>query len=94
MTSEEVGCTITEDKVENVLYDLPNKWAQIAYFVGKELKLLQQLAYNPMNEKLFGFEAINEIINRGGIFYAAKPKNIKANDIDCSKDITIAQDII
>jgi len=94
MTEEEVGCIIVEDHVEHIVYDLPMKWAQISYFVDKELKLLRQLAFNPLNEKLFGFEAINEIINNGGKFYAAKPKNIKVNDIDCSKDIPIAEEII
>ena len=95
MTEDEVGCTInSKNEVENILYDLTPKWAQISYFVGKELKLLQQLAFNPLNEKLFGFEIINEIINKGGIFTTASPKNIMVNDIDCSKDILIAEKII
>ena len=68
MTDDEVGCTIINNHVEHILYDLPNKWAQIGYFVGKELQLLKQITFNPLNEKLLGFEAINEIINKGGKF--------------------------
>jgi choline kinase len=94
MTDEEVGCIINDKIVENIMYDLPNKWAQIAYFTGKELDLLKILANNPNNEKLLGFEIINEIINLGGKFMAAIPKNIKVNDIDSSKDILIAETII
>ncbi len=95
MTSNEVGCTINNSGyIEQLMYDLPNKWAQIGFFVDKELEMLKQITYNPDNEKLYGFEAINEIINLGGKFRAISPEGIKANDIDCSKDIPIAQSII
>lgn len=95
MTSNEVGCTINKSGyIEQLLYDLPNKWAQIGFFVDKELELLKEITYNPDNERIYGFEAINEIINMGGKFRAVSPVGIKANDIDCSKDIPIAQSII
>jgi len=94
MTDNEVGCTIDNGKIEQVLYDLPNKWAQIAYFTNTELELLKKLAYDRNNDKLYGFELINEIINNGGEFTSIQPDGIRANDIDIPTDITIAQQII
>src|SRR5208283_767415 len=94
MTENEVGCIITDNRIENLMYDLPNKWAQIVYLTGKELKLMTQYAYNPLYEKWLCFELINLLISKGGRFFKAAPPNIAANDIDCSKDITIAQGII
>lgn len=94
MTENEVGCMIVDDIVEHLIYDLPQKWAQIIYITGKELKIFKDIAYNPANENWLGFEAINAVIDKGGKFKVASPKNMKANDIDISKDILIAQGII
>ncbi len=94
MTDNEVGCTIMNGLVEQVLYELPNKWAQISFFVDKELEMLKKIVWNPDNERLYGFEAINQIIDGGGKFRAIIPNGIRVNDIDSSKDIPIAQSII
>ena len=94
MTENEVGCTITNGLVDQVLYELPHKWSQISFLVDKELEMLQDIAWNPDNERIYGFEAINQIIDNGGKFRAVSPEGIRVNDIDTSKDIIIAQDII
>lgn len=94
MTDNEVGCTITNGLIDQILYELPNKWAQISFFVDKELDMLKQLTWNPDNERLYGFELINHIIDKGGKFRAISPNGIRVNDIDSSSDIQIAQDII
>ena len=94
MTENEVGCTVTDGIVDQVLYELPYRWAQISFFVGRELEMLKQFTWNPDNERLYSFEAINHIISAGGVFRAITPQGIKTNDIDTSKDIPIAQSII
>jgi choline kinase len=94
MTENEVGCNIVNGNIEWMVYDATNKWAQIIYLTGKELQLLKQICNDVAYEKTLGFEAINEIINKGGKFKAAIPEGIKANDVDCSKDLYIAQSII
>lgn len=86
MKEEEVGCTINDGKLEHMFYGLPNKWCQIAFFTGKELEMLRELSHNKM---WFGFEAINEIMNRGGTFKVFNPRNAKAIDIDCSYDLKL-----
>lgn len=94
MTENEVGCTIVDGYIEQMMYDMPLKWAQIFYVAGKELAILRNITCDPLHEKHFGFELINEIINRGGKFLAASPNGMKVNDVDCSKDLAIAQSII
>ena len=76
------------------MYDLPNKWGQIAVFVGKELELLKQLCWDEKNYTKFGFEIINQIINKGGRFQCIQNPNIKIVDIDSSKDIQKAKEIL
>jgi choline kinase len=94
MGQEEVGCVIDKNRLQHLMYDLPNKWGQIAIFVDKELELLQQLCWDRKNSSKFGFEIINEIIEQGGEFRCIENKNIKIVDIDSSKDIQTAQEIL
>lgn len=94
MKDEEVGCTFGDGCVQQVFYELSNKWAQIAYFTGKELELLKNISWKRENALMFGFEAINQIIDRGGHFGFYSPKDMKITDIDCSKDIARARSIL
>ena len=90
-----VGCTYDENQyAEQLLYDLPNKWVQIAFFTKKELSLLKTTVWNREKDKLFGFEAINEIINKNGRIKTLIPKNMKIIDIDSSKDLAYISQII
>tara|TARA_Y100000593_G_scaffold44441_1_gene84823 strand:- start:5355 stop:6038 length:684 start_codon:yes stop_codon:yes gene_type:complete len=91
---DEVGCVISEKQVCNLMYDLPNKWGQIAIFIGKELELLKELCWDGKNNNKFGFEIINLIIERGGKFKCIENDKIKIIDIDNSKDILKAKDVL
>lgn len=95
MGNDEVGCIVDKKEyLTNMMYDLPNKWGQISVFTNKELKLLKQLSWNEKNSTKFGFEIINQIIERGGKFKCIQNKNIKIVDIDNSKDIQRAKEIL
>lgn len=94
MSDDEIGCTIVNDKVEYLSYNLPVKWSQITFFTGKELSLLQQIAWNQDKEKWYGFEALNYIIEKGGEFQAITPNKIQITDVDSSKDFPMAKQIL
>ena len=95
MGTDEVGCIIDENnKLINLMYDLPIKWGQISLFMGKELELLKDLFWEEKNYKKFGFEIINEIIKQGGEFQCIQNNNIKIIDIDNSRDIQKAKEIL
>ena len=94
MSQNEVGCTICNKYVEQLLYDLPNKWAQITFVTGKELEMLSKLCWDSSNERMYGFEVFNKVIQDGGKFLTVSPKGLKINDIDSSKDIKTIKDIL
>ena len=89
MNQREVGCTINNDYIIHMDFHLKNKWGQIAFFTGKELKLLQKLCWNNEYAKYYGFQLINTIIQQGGKLHAAIPKNAVTYDIDTVKDINV-----
>lgn len=87
-SKDSVGCTYDEHGIaEQVLYELPDKWAQIAMFCGKELDILKSIAWNRIHDRWFGWEAINAVINKGGKLYCERVQGMKAMDIDCSRDL-------
>ena len=92
MREDEVGCT-SSNKVEILMYELAQKWAQIMFLTGKELKMFKNLSWSPDKYNLFGFEIINEIILKKGEFKVYCPNNIKVIDVDFPTDIKIAENI-
>lgn len=94
MAESQIGCNIDNNEVEMLLYGLDNKWAQITYLTGKELKLIKGLAWNRNNDKKFGFELLNEVIDAGGNFKAIKNKDAKIFDIDSGKDLDKVKHIL
>jgi len=95
MQSKEIGCTLdhTGRFVQHMFYNLPNKWGQILYLKGQELHAFRELSWSLEGKRLFGFEAINQIIDQGGKIKAHIPKGGRAIDIDTSKDIPLAKQI-
>lgn len=94
MSKKEVGCIVNYHMLERMMYGLDNKWAQIAYFTGTELKLLKKLCNQPRYNMYFGFESINIIVNSGGKFSAFSPKRMKITDVDSSRDIILAEKML
>lgn len=93
MKDEEVGCIYNHGLLESLFYKLPKKWAQISFFTGKELQMLKAILKEPRHEYLFGFEAINIIVNQGGVFKVYEPTNGFAIDIDSSYDLKLLEKI-
>ena len=95
MGDEEVGCIIGADNnLTHLMYDLAPKWGQISFFTGTELQLLKRLCWDEKNNTKFGFEIINNIIDKGGNFNCIQNDKIKIIDIDSSKDIQRAREIL
>lgn len=84
----EVGLTTVDNHVTIFSYGLPIKWAQISLLRGYELELFQQFTGNEKKNKMFGFEALNYIIEQHGVLRAIPLlENQKITEIDSSKDI-------
>ena len=85
----EIGVTIVDNKASIMSYGLPTKWAQIAFFTGKELKILNGIfqRFEEKDRKKLSFEIINEVISNGGVFHCYEPNKMKIKEIDTIKDI-------
>lgn len=94
MKDEEVGYISYKNVLTNMMYSLPNKWAQIAYFTNKELALLKEFCGQEEYKNYYGFEIINKIVDSGGTFTVYSPKRMKITDVDYSKDLDKVEDIL
>tara|TARA_A100001201_G_scaffold89741_1_gene78645 strand:+ start:121 stop:831 length:711 start_codon:yes stop_codon:yes gene_type:complete len=86
---QEVGVTSVKDQLTIMSYGLPKKWAQIAFFTGREYKILFNILnkFENKEKKKLSFEIINEVIEQGGVFECYEPKNMKIKEIDRIRDI-------
>ncbi len=89
-----VGCSSTGESMDIMLYGMPHKWCEIAYFREKELANLRSICWNENKYKLFGFEVINEIVDNGGAFNIYSNKNAKVCDLDSAKHLAKAKELI
>ncbi len=94
MKKEEVGCIVQSNMLENMMYGLDIKWAQIAYFTGFELELLKKFATDKNYNMCYGFEIINQILGLGGKFAVYSNPRMKIMDIDSSRDLNRIEEII
>ncbi len=86
---QEVGVTQVNGKLSIMSYGLPCKWGQIAFFTGKEKRLLKNVfqSFGEDHKKLLSFEIINKVVEAGGRFKCYEPKKMKLREVDRIKDI-------
>ena len=94
MKEEEIGCAINDRYLQHMFYGISDKWAQILFLKGYELKLMKDFADNEKNHACFGFEAVNYILENNGIIKALTPPSAKVIDIDTSLDLKRINTII
>ncbi len=84
----EVGVTMNDEKLSIMSYGLPIKWGQIAYFTGKEHRILKSVLqkFEGKDKNRLSFEIINEVISNGGTFNCYEPAGMKILEIDRIKD--------
>jgi len=87
LKKEEVGVAIENDFVRNLSFGLQTKWAQIAYFMGKELELFKEVSVRKECSQWFGYEAINHVLEMGGVIKSTSSRHNKLIEIDAAKDL-------
>tara|TARA_R110000824_G_scaffold128568_4_gene289508 strand:- start:22211 stop:22894 length:684 start_codon:yes stop_codon:yes gene_type:complete len=91
----EVGCIVDEnDNVANMMYDLDLKWNQIIYLTGTELSLFKKEVWRTKHKKYFLFEILNKVISKGGKIKCIRDDGVRLVDVDSSRDISRAKEII
>jgi len=88
---EEVGVQIHDDVVTNLSYGLKHKWGQMVYLTGKELAIFEETIFNDETGNWFGYEVLNNVINRGGMFEAFEPPRMKIVEVDTVRDLEQAR---
>jgi len=89
--SEEVGVVSPEGIVTNVSYGVKQKWGQIAYFTGREVQLMRDIACGSKSHTWIGSELINTIINLGGRIETIEHAKSKIVEVDSVKDLEKAR---
>ena len=77
-----------------MMYDLDLKWSQIIYLQDSVLRVFKKLVFDRSNKKLFLFEIINKLIDSGCKIKCIENDSVQVVDVDVSKDIIIAEDIV
>ena len=86
--NREVGFVIDENtKVTNLSYGLPQKWAQITYLKGRELDLFKPICYNEDAVRWFGYEALNAMLEKGGVLETHEVNSSYVIDLDTQQDV-------
>lgn len=86
MEQDEVGIVSDGGLATNFAYGLPNKWGQIAFIMGNELKILNDLLNKTNCSKLWTFEILNKVIENKGVLHCYHSDS-KIIEIDNPKDI-------
>jgi choline kinase len=95
MQDNEVGVILeNHNYIEEMFYGYPQKWAQILYLTNRELEIFKSLCLRPQFHKSYGFEIINQTIRYKGCIKGFTPPKAKVVDVDTSKDLDLAQQII
>lgn len=90
--NREVGVVCCNGSITNMSYSLPTKWCQMLYLNKKDATLFKTLE-NVMPKTCFGFEVINEMINKGTkITYTLNNNWIV--EVDTIKDLGLAKESI
>ena len=93
--SSEVGCIVGNDGyIKNMMYDLDLKWGQMIYLQDRPLDVFKKLVFDRANKKLFLFEIINKVIDNGCKVKCITHDSVQIVDVDVSKDIILAEEIV
>ena len=85
--NEEIGVTVVNDKISSFAYGLDTKWAQIIYLTGTELNIFRELCFDRKKNRLYPFEILNMVINRGGKIKAIEPDEMEILEVDSLRDL-------
>lgn len=88
-----IGVNIIDNIVSRFGFGLSNKWTGILYLAGKELELFRKEVSEAHHKKLFTYEILNNIIDRGAIIKPIFPKLMEIVEINSLRDIKKAKAI-
>ena len=85
--ADEIGIANNGTLVTNLAYGMDTKWGQIAYLAGRELKLFREFIFDRNKATNYAFEALNYVIEQGGILHMIENEGSMYLEIDSFRDI-------
>lgn len=90
---DEVGLTVVDKQVTCFSYGLATKWSQVVTLMYPEQCMFVELMSERHRRKHFGYEVLNEMLNRGCLLTTTSNNKIRLVEIDSSRDIHHARAI-
>lgn len=92
MKEEGVGVISNDNKhITNLSYGVGKKWCEIFYLQKKELALMKKISLSPDSSKWLAHEALNRVIDEGGVFESHESPSSLVREIDTISDLEIAK---
>lgn len=91
-TKQAVGCNVVKNHVEQMMFGInQNRWSQMFFVTGNELKLWRKFLYNRAKDNRYGFESLNYVMDNNGKFLADKPQGSSVVNIFSYADLQKAK---
>lgn len=87
ISEDSIGVIFNNTKVESFAFDMPHKWCYITYLEGRELEILKKFVAIKSKSNLCLFEAMNHVINRGGLVRPVMQSHGFVRRISSRKDL-------
>jgi choline kinase len=91
---DEIGILKNEDKISTFCYGSDIKWSQICYLEENEMESYLNFMDDENRNKFFSFEIFNLMLEEGIDFQEYYSPNSKIVEVDYSKDITKARNLV
>ncbi len=91
MKDDEVGLNIIDGQAIYFSYGFKPKWANIIYIGKNDIDRFRDMVAAKESKRLFTFEILNKMIDKGCYIECIEPKNMKIIKIDTQKDVEAAQ---
>lgn len=82
VAADKVGLTVAGGWAVHFAYGLPAKWAQIARLSGREFEAFRGFVSHPSRKYFQTFEALNHVIDAGGVIRATEPRGLRVREFD------------
>lgn len=94
LPADGVGLTVDGGVVTHFDYGLPAKWCHVSLLTGRELHLFKSVGAQPASRRKLGFEVMNEVVDRGGVFHAYECEDMRLVEVDSAKDVKKAREVV
>lgn len=87
VSKDDIGVIVQDSICTNFGFDIEKKWGQVIFLRDKELALLEKIVLDSRTHVWYGYEALNTIIENGGVIRAFESDRAILKELDTPKDL-------